>query len=172
MAAETPQVLAWISADADGDGKPDTLTLRGDATLLLEWQADRRPSCAWGHRPCCPVRPICSFRPRRAGATSSLAPPKWDVEELARDGDGCPPARAQPTIVYQGPVGPVGRDGEYSQELGLVPAGLLRYQTNPLCDAAMAKTGCSSSATATPQALPRRPNRRCPPRRTRQTGQR
>lgn len=132
MAAETPQVLAWISADADGDGKPDTLTLRGDATLLLEW-AGRPPTVLRLGPQAVLSRPADLQFQATASGRYIVARATEVGRGGARQGRGMAVLLrgAQPTIVYQGPVGPVGRDGEYSQELGLVPAGLLRYQTNP-----------------------------------------
>ena len=132
VAAEAPQVLAWISADADGDGKPDTLTLRGDATLLLEW-AGRPPTVLRLGPQTVLSRPADLQFQATASGRYIVARASEVGRGGARQGRGMAVLLrgAQPTIVYQGPVGPVGRDGEYSQELGLAPAGLLRYQTNP-----------------------------------------
>ncbi len=130
--AETPQVLAWISADADGDGKPDTLTLRGDGTLQLEWAG----------RPATVLRVSDAPLLKRPAEVQFLATEsgRFVLSRASEPGRGGAATMralalllrgAQPEVAYRGPVGPVGRDAEYSIELGLTPAGLLRYQTTP-----------------------------------------
>lgn len=130
--AETPQVLSWIRADVDGDGIADAITLRGDGQLQVEWAGseptslrldDRGPlmrpadvqfSVTSGGR----VIVARATALRRGGIRQSLS--------LAAVASG-----RRLRVAYSGPVGPVGRDGEYAQDVAITSAGLIRFQTAP-----------------------------------------
>lgn len=130
--AEAPQVLSWISADADGDGKPDTLTLRGDGTLQIEWAGRAASTLRFG--------PAASLKRPAELQFLATATGRYILaraSEVGRGGALQPRALAAQvrgqgaTVAFLGPVGPIGRDGEYTVDLALSPAGLLRYQTTP-----------------------------------------
>lgn len=130
--AEAPQVLSWISADADGDGKPDTLTLRGDGTLQIEWAGRAASTLRFG--PAVVLRRPADLQ---FLVTASGRYVLARASEVGRGGATQPKALAAQVrgggavIASLGAVGPVGRDGEYAVDLSLSPAGLLRYQTTP-----------------------------------------
>lgn len=130
--AETPQVLSWIRADVDGDGTQDTLTLRGDGTLLVEWQGAPVSTLRLGDNLLL-KRPAAVTFDATSGGRVILA----RATEVRRG--GATQARAlavvatgrKLTVAYSGDVGPVGRDGEYSQDLAVTSAGLVRFQSAP-----------------------------------------
>lgn len=130
--AEAPQVLSWIRADVDGDGTPDAVTLRGDGKLLVEWQGAPASTLSLGDNLLLKRPAEVQFEATRSGRVILAR-----ATELRRGGSTQPRALAvlasgrRLTVAYSGPVGPVGRDGEYTQDLAITPAGLVRYQTAP-----------------------------------------
>jgi hypothetical protein len=130
--AEAPQVLSWIRADVDGDGAADAVTLRGDGKLLVEWQGAPASTLSLGEDLLLKRPADVQFQVTASGRVILAR-----ATELRRGGAMQPRALAvvaagrRLTVAYAGPVGPVGRDGEYTQDVAISPAGLLRYQTAP-----------------------------------------
>lgn len=130
--AETPQVLSWIRADVDGDGTADALTLRGDGTLLVEWHGAAPSTLRLAENVLLKRPAEVQFEATAAGrvilarATEVRRGGGMQARALAAVAQG-----RRLTVAYVGPVGPQGPDGEYTQEVAITSAGLVRYQTAP-----------------------------------------
>ena len=127
--AGAPLATATLDLDGDGDGKPDTLALSAGGELTV----------TTGARPALQVFPPASqlrtavLSLKTAGASGS--PERYVFVEAQTAGGRLLGVVAVTgkglRTAYAGPVGPIGRDGEYALTVAAAPAGLLRYQTAP-----------------------------------------
>lgn len=125
-----------LHVDLDGDGRDDTVTLdesgqlavqragqAGPAQLLRMELGERYPRVTDGKL----VQQQTQHGHRFVVATGQRAPgQRVALWAMLRDG--------KLLAAYNGPVGPVGSDGEYSLGIEVVDGVLLRYQTAPSID--------------------------------------
>jgi hypothetical protein len=111
-AAAAPPLLV----DLDGDGRPERASLRANGELLIERDGAIVATAPVGMR-----AEQAHLGRAPAGQLVVRGPGRLFIGALAGD-------RLQ--IIYNGPVGPVGRDGERTIEVD-VGAEIIRYQTAP-----------------------------------------
>ncbi len=136
LARSAPSSAAFpvsVALDVDGDGRTDSVTLNDAGQLVVrpssQAGAEQTVNLDVGDRAAKLSRAVLSEHMLRSGQRLIVATAhKANGRRLALWAEW----RANRlTAIYNGPIGPVGSDGEYSLGVEISDGVLLRYQTSP-----------------------------------------